>query len=92
MSILKKEEVEYKDEFDFYNNPMAKGVLRELRAKVSLLPPDQQNYHDYAIHRKIKSDHGVVMPAYSRLLNAWKWMLKLEEKEPKESKKDDLPF
>lgn len=67
------------DEFNFYVHPNSKSKLIELRRKVSLLPLGSRDRDDYAISKKLKSERGVVMPAYGKLCEAWEWMKKLEE-------------
>lgn len=67
---------EYHDEFDFYKHPAAKITIRQLQEKSKGMDLEQ-----YASSKKLKSERGVVMPAYGRLINAWKWMEHLEEKD-----------
>lgn len=75
---------EHHDEFDFYVHPGAKDTIRKLQAKTQLLKIFDTD--EYAIHQKIRGEHGVILPAYTRLLNCWKWMLKLMEVDAKQNK------
>lgn len=72
-------EQEFHEEFDFYRHPSAKDTLRKLYEKTQALKI--YDLDEYAIHRKLRTEHGIVIPGYPRLLNAWKWMLKLVETE-----------
>lgn len=76
-NFLGKTEVH--EEFDFYVHPQSKDMLKRLHAKTQLL--QIYDMDDYAIHRKLRSERGVVMPGYARLVNAWKWMRKMVEPE-----------
>ena len=76
-NFLDKNEVH--EEFDYFVHPKAKDTLRQLHQKVHGLHITDMD--EYAVWRKLRSEHGVVMPAYGRLVNAWKWMVKLVEHE-----------
>ncbi len=69
----------FHEEFDFFLHPNAKTMLRDLHQKAHSLHITDMD--EYAVWRKLRSEHGVVMPAYARLVNAWKWMVKLVEHE-----------
>lgn len=78
------------EEFDFYHrtDPTIKQTLRELQKRLSALgrAPLSTNFSEveqYAENRGLKSERGVVMPAYGRLHEAFKWLLKLEEQDAK---------
>lgn len=88
------EKGKHHDEFDFYNHPDKKKEILELQKKLHDLgrPRFSTSFSwtdEYAEKRNppIKSSHGVVMPAYGRLLNAYNWLIKLEEQERKDSLK-----
>ena len=81
---------EFHEEFDFYRHPNVKPTLLKLREKSTALK--LFDIDDYAVHRKLRSEHGIVRDGYPRLLNAWKWMLKLIETDKPLVANPDLPF
>lgn len=94
MSIIKKdnEMPEAFEEFDFYNRANKdeiKKTLRELGSKLKALHQETGEtagglLNLYAVRRGLKSERGVVMPAYGRLLEAYKWLKKLEDTDRKD--------
>jgi hypothetical protein len=87
------------EEFDFYSrtDPNIKVTLLALQGKLKEMgrAPGSTLLSwpvEYAEKRGLKSKNGVVMPAYGRLMNAYKWLIKLEASKPAPSLSADLPF
>lgn len=72
------------EEFDFFKHADKKKDLYALQSKLKELGRATGStvwsfVDEYAIQRKIKSDSGVVLPAFARLTNAFQWLVKLEK-------------
>lgn len=85
-----------------FENPAYKSVLYKLQAKLKEIgrPYGSGSWdwvEKYAIQRKLKSVHGVVMCGYGKLVEAYSWLIKLEEFDKKIDASrpqvaTDLPF
>lgn len=93
----KTETPEAFDEFDFVHrgDPNIKVALVALQKNLSALGRPHgsrlQSWPiEYAEKRGIKGERGVVMPAFGRLLNAYKWLQVYESMN--QPSKTELPF